>query len=441
MIDRAVFENKKVAFFTLGCKLNFSETSGVARFMLNAGFQRVNFSDKADVYVINTCSVTEIADKKCKQAIKRAVKKNPDAFVIVTGCFAQLKPGEISKIEGVDLILGSNEKMDVLEYLDSLDKKARPEVVSGDILKTKEFKPTYSSGDRTRCFLKIQDGCDYFCSYCTIPFARGLSRSGTIADTVEQAKEAIKTGAKEIVLTGVNIGDFGKHNGESFLGLIKELDKLDGVERYRISSIEPNLLTNEVIDFVAESEKFMPHFHVPLQSGSDTVLKLMKRKYDTKLFADRIDYIRKKLPHAFIGVDVITGVRGETEELYRETVDFVNSIDYSQLHVFTYSERPDTQALKIKEVVPVEVRKERSRELHELSEKKMLEFYKRFLGTEAKVLFEKTEQDGEMFGFTENYIRVSVPYDKNLVNQIRDVRLQFLSFNGGSIVGKIISQI
>ncbi len=441
MIDRAVFENKKVAFFTLGCKLNFSETSGVARTMLNAGFQRVSFSEKADVYVINTCSVTEIADKKCKQAIKRAVKKNPDAFVIVTGCFAQLKPGAVSEIDGVDLILGSNEKMDVLEYLDGLDKKKKPEVVAGDILKTKEFKPTYSSGDRTRCFLKIQDGCDYFCSYCTIPFARGLSRSGTIKDTVEQAKEAIKTGAKEIVLTGVNIGDFGKNNGESFFGLIKELDKLDGVERYRISSIEPNLLTNEVIDFVEGSEKFMPHFHVPLQSGSDTVLKLMKRKYDTRLFADRIEYIRKRLPHAFIGVDVITGVRGETEELYRETVDFVNSIDYSQLHVFTYSERPDTQALKIKEVVPVEVRKERSRELHEISEKRTLEFYKKFLGTEMKVLFEKTEQDGEMFGFTENYIRVSVPFDQSLVNRIRDVRLQFLSFDRESIVGKIITEI
>lgn len=438
MIDRAVFENKKVAFFTLGCKLNFSETSGVARSMLDAGFQRVNFNEIADVYVINTCSVTEIADKKCKQAIKRAVKKNPEAFVIVTGCFAQLKPGEISKIDGVDLILGSNEKMDVLEYLDSLDKKARPEIVSGEILKTKDFKPTYSSGDRTRCFLKIQDGCDYFCSYCTIPFARGLSRSGTIADTVAQAKEAIGTGAKEIVLTGVNIGDFGKYNGESFLGLIKELDKLDGVERYRISSIEPNLLTNEVIDFVAGSERFMPHFHIPLQSGSDTVLKLMKRKYDTKLFAARIEYIREKLPHAFIGVDVITGVRGETEELYRETVDFVNSIDYSQLHVFTYSERPDTQALKIKEVVPVEVRKERSRELHGISEKKTRAFYKMFLGTEAKVLFEKTEQDGEMFGFTENYLRVSVPYDKRLVNRIKNVRLQFLSFDGESVTGKII---
>ncbi len=438
MIDRTVFENKKVAFFTLGCKLNFSETSGIARQMLNAGFQRVNFNDKADVYVINTCSVTEIADKKCRQAIKRAVKKNPDAFVIVTGCFAQLKPGDISEIDGVDLILGSNEKMDVLEYLDGIGKKNKPEIIAGDILKTKEFKPTYSSGDRTRCFLKIQDGCDYFCSYCTIPFARGLSRSGTIEDTVGQAKEAIKTGAKEIILTGVNIGDFGKANGEDFLGLIKELDKLDGVERYRISSIEPNLLTNEIIDFVAVSDKFMPHFHIPLQSGSDDILKLMKRKYGTALFASRIDYIRKKIPYAFIGVDVITGVRGETEALYRETLDFIKNIDYSQLHVFTYSERPDTQALKIREVVPMEERKERSRELHEVSEKKTREFYKKFLGTEAKVLFEKAEQDGEMFGFTENYIRVAVPYDENLVNKIKDVRLQFLSFDGEYVAGKII---
>lgn len=439
MIDRTVFENKKVAFFTLGCKLNFSETSGIARTMLEAGFQRVNFNEKADVYVINTCTVTEIADKKCKQAIKRAVKKNPDAFVIVAGCFAQLKPGDISKIEGVDLILGSNEKMDVLEHLDGLSKKQKPEVSVGDILKTKEFKPTYSSGDRTRCFLKIQDGCDYFCSYCTIPFARGLSRSGTIAETVEQAQKAIKTGAKEIILTGVNIGDFGRMNGESFLGLIKELDKLEGVERYRISSIEPNLLTNEIIDFVAQSEKFMPHFHIPLQSGSDKILKLMKRKYDTALFASRIEHIRKMIPHAFIGVDVITGVRGETGELYRETVEFIQKIDYSQLHVFTYSERPDTQALKIQEVVPVEERKQRSRELHEISEKKTTEFYKKFLSTEAKVLFEKTEQDGEMFGFTENYIRVAVPYNAGLVNQIKNVRLQFLSFDGESVVGKLIS--
>ena len=337
MIDRAVFENKRVAFFTLGCKLNFSETSGVARSMLDAGFQRVNFNDIADVYVINTCSVTEIADKKCKQAIRRAVKKNPAAFVIVTGCFAQLKPGDISRIEGVDLILGSNEKMDVMKYIGDLNKNQTPDVISGEIMKTQEFKPTFSSGDRTRCFLKIQDGCDYFCSYCTIPFARGLSRSDTIANTVKQAEEAIKTGAKEIILTGVNIGDFGKGNGESFLVLIKELDKLEGVDRYRISSIEPNLITNEVIDFVAQSDKFMPHFHIPLQSGSDDILKLMKRKYDRALFANRISYIKQRIPHAFIGVDVITGVRGETDKHYRETVGFLEKIDFSQLHVFTYS--------------------------------------------------------------------------------------------------------
>jgi threonylcarbamoyladenosine tRNA methylthiotransferase MtaB len=406
--------------------------------MLNAGFQKVNFNEVADVYVINTCTVTEIADKKCKQAIRRAVKKNRDAYVIVTGCFAQIKPGDISKIEGVDLILGSNEKLDVLHYLEDLNKKKTPEVITGDILKTKEFKPTYSSGDRTRCFLKIQDGCDYFCSYCTIPFARGLSRSGTIEATVEQAKEAIKTGAKEIILTGVNIGDFGRHNGESFYGLIRELDKLEGVERYRISSIEPNLITNEIINFVAQSRKFMPHFHIPLQSGSDAILKLMKRKYDTSLFASRIEYIRKVLPDAFIGVDVITGVRGETKQLYRETVKFLEGIDYSQLHVFTYSERPDTQALRIDEVVPVEERKERSRELHEISEKKTREFYKRFIGNEAKVLFEKTMHDGEIYGFTENYLRVGVKYDEELINQIRNVKLQLLAFDGESITGRLI---
>jgi len=435
MIDRAVFENKRVAFFTLGCKLNFSETSGVARSMLDAGFQRVNFNDKADVYVINTCTVTEIADRKCKQAIRRAVKKNPAAFVIVTGCFAQLKPGDISTIEGVDLILGSNEKMDVMKYLGDLNKKNTPDVIRGEILKTKEFKPTFSSGDRTRCFLKIQDGCDYFCSYCTIPFARGLSRSDTVANTVKQAEEAIKTGAKEIILTGVNIGDFGKGNGESFLDLIKELDRLNGVERYRISSIEPNLITNEVIDFVAQSDKFMPHFHIPLQSGSDDILKLMKRKYDTTLFANRINYIKQRIPHAFIGVDVITGVRGETDTLYGETVKFLEKIDFSQLHVFTYSERPDTQALAIKEVVPIEERKRRSKELHELSEKKKSMFYKSFVGTGVKVLFEKNVHDGEIYGFTENYIRVGVAADEALVNTIRDVKLQILSFDGESISG------
>ncbi len=438
MIDSTVFENKKVAFFTLGCKLNFSETSGVARAMLDAGFQRVNYSEIADVYIINTCSVTEIADKKCKQAIKRAVKKNPAAFVIVTGCFAQLKPGDISKIDGVDLILGSNEKMDVLKYLGDMNKRSTPKIISGEILKSKLFKPTFSSGDRTRCFLKIQDGCDYFCTYCTIPFARGLSRSGTIASTVKQAEEAVKTGAKEIILTGVNIGDFGKGTDESFLGLIKELDKLEGVERYRISSIEPNLLTNEVIDFVAESNKFMPHFHVPLQSGSDAVLKLMKRKYDTALFASRINYIKNRVPHAFIGIDVITGVRGETDSLYLETLDFLEKIDYSQLHVFTYSERPGTQALTIDEVVPVDERKRRSKELHQQSEKRRRSFYKSFLGSEAKVLFEKNIHDGEIYGFTENYIRVGVASDKRLINNVRKVKLQILSFDGESITGRLI---
>ena len=438
MIDRFVFEQKKVAFFTGARTRTTKATSAVARSMLEAGFQRVTFNDKADVYIINTCSVTEIADKKCKQAIRRAVKKNPDAFVIVTGCFAQLKPGDISKIEGVDLILGSNEKMDVMKYLGDLNKNRTPNIISGDILKTKQFKPTFSSGDRTRCFLKIQDGCDYFCSYCTIPLARGLSRSDTIANTVKQAEEAIKTGAKEIILTGVNIGDFGKGNGESFLGLIKELDKLKGVDRYRISSIEPNLLTNEVIDFVARSKKFMPHFHVPLQSGSNDILKLMKRKYDAALFANRIDYIRKKIPHAFIGVDVITGVRGETERLYRETISFLEKIDFSQLHVFTYSERPNTQALKINEVVSIEDRKRRSKELHMLSEQRVNSFYKSFLGTEALVLFEKSNHDGEIFGYTHNYIRVGVPYNENLVNKIVRIRLQFMSFDGESVVGKLI---
>jgi threonylcarbamoyladenosine tRNA methylthiotransferase MtaB len=439
MIDQTVFENKKVAFYTLGCKLNFSETSGVSRSMLNEGFQKVNFAEKADVYVINTCSVTELADKKAKQIIKKAAKTNPSAFIVVTGCFAQLKPEDVSHIEGVDLVLGSNEKFDILQHLGNLDKRNTPDIVSGNILKSKEFKPTFSAGDRTRSFLKIQDGCDYFCSYCTIPMARGLSRSDTIQNTIQQAQMAIKTGAKEIILTGVNIGDFGKNHNESFYELIQALDKLDGVDRFRISSIEPNLLSHEMIEFVANSKKFMPHFHLPLQSGSDTVLKLMKRKYDTQLFKDRVNTIRSILPHAFIGVDVIVGLRGETKALFQETVKFLENLDFSQLHVFTYSERPNTQALKIDGEVPIHERKERSKSLHELSDKKTRAFYKQHLGTEALVLFEKEKHDGYLNGFTENYIRIEAPYDTTLFNQIKRIRLNSLSLTGDAVSCSIIS--
>lgn len=440
MIDQTVFEQKKVAFYTLGCKLNFSETSNVARQMQEAGFQKVGYHQVADVYVINTCSVTDLSDKKCRNAIKKAVRQNPNAFVVVTGCYAQLKPGEIAGIEGVDLILGSNEKTDILQHLDSLEKNGKPRIVAGEILKDKVFKPSFSSGDRTRSFLKIQDGCDYFCSYCTIPLARGTSRSDSVANTVEQAREAAQRGAKEIILTGVNIGDFGRKNGESFLELIRALETVEGVERYRISSIEPNLLTEQIIDFVASSRKFMPHFHIPIQSGCNEVLKLMKRKYNRELFASRVNHIKTVIPHAFIGVDVIVGVNGETEAYFQETLDFLTGIEASQLHVFTYSERPNTQALKIEGKVPVPERQRRSHLLLELSEQKRLGFYKQHLGLEAPVLFESTNHEGIMHGFTNNYIKVEVPFDRKLVNTIQTVVMKSLTLDKQAIHAEIKPQ-
>ncbi|MBS2213549.1 tRNA (N(6)-L-threonylcarbamoyladenosine(37)-C(2))-methylthiotransferase MtaB [Carboxylicivirga mesophila] len=437
MIDNSVFENKKVAFHTFGCKLNFSETSTVARTMVEAGFAKVDISEPADVYLFNTCSVTELADKKCKQVIRKAIKQNPNAFIVVTGCFAQLKPEDVSKIEGVDLVLGSNEKFDILQYIEDFKKGNGAEVHAGQIGENKEFKPSYSFGDRTRCFLKVQDGCDYFCSYCTIPFARGRSRSDTIANTIEQAKKAAEGGAKEIILTGVNIGDFGKGTDENFFQLVQQLEKVEGIERFRISSIEPNLLTDEIIAFVAASKKFMPHFHIPLQSGSDKVLKLMKRKYDTQLFRSKIERIKELIPHAFIGVDVIVGVRGESEEEFKITHQFLADLDISQLHVFTYSERPNTQALKIDEVVPIPVRKERSKILHELSEKKTRHFYKTYIGEEMPVLFEGAEHGGMINGFTPNYIKVEVPYDSELSNSIKDVKLRHLSLDTLNMTGQL----
>lgn len=438
MIDNSVFENKKVAFHTFGCKLNFSETSTVARTMIEAGFAKVDISESADVYLFNTCSVTELADKKCKQVIRKAIKKNPNAFIVVTGCFAQLKPDDVSKIEGVDLVLGSNEKFDILQYINDFKKGDDVEIHAGKIGSNKEFKPSYSFGDRTRCFLKVQDGCDYFCSYCTIPFARGRSRNDTISNTVEQAQKAAANGAKEIILTGVNIGDFGQGNGESFLQLIKVLEKVDSIQRFRISSIEPNLLTDEIIEFVAESNKFMPHFHIPLQSGSDNVLKLMKRKYDTALFRSKINRIKELVPDAFIGVDVIVGVRGESEEDFKITHDFLADLEISQLHVFTYSERPNTQALKIQDVVPVSIRKERSRILHQLSDKKFRAYYKDYIGQTRSVLFEGTENDGMINGFTDNYIKVEVPFKKLLGNTIQRVKLKHLSFDSLNMIGELI---
>ncbi|WP_430812102.1 MULTISPECIES: tRNA (N(6)-L-threonylcarbamoyladenosine(37)-C(2))-methylthiotransferase MtaB [unclassified Carboxylicivirga] len=438
MIDNSVFENKKVAFHTFGCKLNFSETSTVARTMMEAGFAKVDISEAADVYVFNTCSVTELADKKCKQVIRKAIKQNPDAFVVVTGCFAQLKPDDVSNIEGVDLVLGSNEKFDILQYLEDCKKTDHAEIHAGEIGKNKTFKPSFSFGDRTRCFLKVQDGCDYFCSYCTIPFARGRSRSDTVARTVEQARKAAAGGAREIILTGVNIGDFGKANGESFYELVQALDTIESIDRFRISSIEPNLLTDEIIRFVAASSKFMPHFHIPLQSGSDKVLKLMKRKYDTALFKQKIEAIKALMPHAFIGVDVIVGVSGESDDDFAETHQFLSDLPISQLHVFTYSERPNTQALKIEEVVPVAARKERSKVLHALSDKMTRYFYKQFVGQQMPVLFEGAEHDGMINGFTPNYIKVAVPYKGSLSNTIKSVKLKHLSLGNSSMDGELI---
>lgn len=438
MIDQSVFEEKKVAFYTLGCKLNFSETSSISRQMQDAGFRKVGYNQVADVYVINTCSVTDLSDKKCRNAIKRAIRQNPNAYVVVTGCYAQLKPGEIAGIEGVDLILGSNEKTDILQHLQSINKNGKARIVAGNILKDKEFKPSFSSGDRTRTFLKVQDGCDYFCSYCTIPLARGTSRSDSVANTVEQARRAVARGAREIVLTGVNIGDFGSKNGESFFQLIKELEKVEGVERFRISSIEPNLLTDEIIDFVATSKKIMPHFHIPIQSGSNEVLEIMKRKYNRELFASRVAHIKAVMPHAFIGVDVIVGVNGETEEHFNATYEFLKAVDASQLHVFTYSERANTQAVKMPGKVDIHERHRRSQILLELSEQKRLNFYKKHISQKALVLFESSNHDGMMDGFTENYIKVEVPYNAELANTVRMVELKSFSFDKQAISSILI---
>lgn len=424
MIDKLLFLEKKVAFHTLGCKLNFSETSTIARSLMSEGFTKVKYDEFADVYVINTCSVTEIADKKCRQAIKKAIKQNENAFVVVTGCFAQLKPDSVSKIPGVDLVLGSNEKFKISDYLGDLQKKASGEIHAGEITTNKEFFPSYSMGDRTRTFLKVQDGCDYYCSYCTIPLARGKSRNADVKTTVELARKAAKEGAKEIILTGVNIGDFGKSTNENFLDLIKGLNEVDEINRFRISSIEPNLLTDEIIEYVSDSEKFMPHFHIPLQSGSNKVLALMKRKYNRELFAQRVEKIKSLLPHAFIGVDVIVGVRGETDVHFNDALKFINELEISQLHVFTYSERPNTKALTIDHVVPISERKLRSQILHQLSDKKTRYFYNQFVGKTAKVLFEGSNNNGMMNGFTENYLKVNIPYDEAFKNQIKEVKLK-----------------
>ncbi|MDL2322517.1 tRNA (N(6)-L-threonylcarbamoyladenosine(37)-C(2))-methylthiotransferase MtaB [Bacteroidales bacterium OttesenSCG-928-A17] len=433
MIDNSQFENKKAAYFTLGCKLNFAETSSLGRKLAEMGIRKVRPGEMADICVVNTCSVTELADKKCRQAIRRIKKQHPAAYMIVTGCYAQLKPETVAAIEGVDLVLGSNQKMDIPELLQSKES-AGSLIETGNtsslhenrvipIKDIRSFVPSCSADDRTRHFLKVQDGCDYYCSYCTIPFARGRSRNGKIADLVQMAEKAGREGGKEIVLTGVNIGDFGKSTGETFFELIKALDEVETVDRFRISSIEPNLLTDEILNFVANSKRFMPHFHIPLQSGSDAVLKLMRRRYDTALFASKVHKIKELMPDAFIGIDVIVGSRGETDILFDETFVFLENLPFSQLHVFTYSERPGTQALKIEPVVDVQTKQFRSKRLLDLSDIRTVDFYRSQIGTEHKVLFEHTKRSGKMHGFTENYVRVESNYDINCINKLIPVTL------------------
>lgn len=423
MIDHNIFENKLAAYLTLGCKLNFAETSTIGKQLTEIGIRKVRKGEIADICVINTCSVTDLADKKCRQAIRKMIKKYPDAFVVVTGCYAQLKPEDIASIEGVDLILGAEQKLDVVKHLDGLRKKDKGVIFTTKTNDIKLFIPSCSQDDRTRYFLKVQDGCDYFCSYCTIPYARGRSRNGTIISLVKQAEEVAKKGGKEIVLTGVNIGDFGKTTNETFFDLIKALDEVDGIVRYRISSIEPNLLTDEIIDFVSKSKRFAPHFHLPLQSGSDDVLKLMKRKYDTALFRHKIIKIKETMPDAFIGVDVIVGTRGETDEYFENSRRFIEDLNISQLHVFTYSERPNTQALKIEHEVNPKTKHARCRQLLDISDKKLYDFYESQKGTIRKVLFENTQYEGKMYGFTENYIKVECDYNDDKSNTIEDVLL------------------
>lgn len=420
-----MFEDKKVAFYTLGCKLNFTETSSIVAELLQLGFRKAMKDEVADVCIINTCTVTDSADKKCRQAIHKIVRRNPDAYIIVVGCYAQLKSKEIKAIAGVDLVLGANDKFKI-PFILQTEGLVSDAVICSD---TKCLTPFYSSSsadDRTRHFLKVQDGCDYFCSYCTIPFARGRSRNGKMSDLVESANKIAQAGGKEIVLTGVNIGDFGKSTGETFFDLIKALDEVEGIERFRISSIEPNLLTDEIIDFVAGSKRFAPHFHIPLQSGSDAVLKLMRRRYDTALFAKKIDKIKSIMPNAFIGVDVIVGMRGETNEFFDEAYNFIKGLNVSQLHVFSYSERAQTQALKIEPKVTMEEKKRRSKLLLELSNVKLRNFYNGQLNSSHLVIWESTKHAGNMCGFTENYVKVVAPYDAKKINSIQQVLLNSL---------------
>nr|WP_314476215.1 tRNA (N(6)-L-threonylcarbamoyladenosine(37)-C(2))-methylthiotransferase MtaB [uncultured Prevotella sp.] len=449
MIDTAAFQGKTAKFYTLGCKLNFSETSTFARTLYNMGVREAKKTEQADICLINTCSVTEVADHKCRQIIHRMVRQNPGAFVIVTGCYAQLESATVAKIEGVDLVLGSNEKADLVQYLSDAWNKvdtAKEETSEGEYhtVKTKDiksFQASCSRGNRTRYFLKVQDGCNYFCTYCTIPFARGFSRNPTIQSLVAQAEEAAREGGKEIVLTGVNIGDFGKTTGESFLDLVKALDKVEGIQRFRISSLEPDLIDDELIAYCAESRAFMPHFHIPLQSGSDEVLELMHRRYDTALFARKIKLIKEKMPDAFIGVDVMVGSRGERPEYFEDCYNFLDSLPVTQLHVFPYSERPGTAALSIPYVVDDREKKHRAHKLLKLSDEKTRAFYSEHIGQEADVLFEKAARGKAMHGFTDNYIRVELSPDQakeEYDNQILRVRLGEFNFDQSSLKAELL---
>ncbi len=419
-------EKRSVAFHTLGCKLNFSETSTLSRLLENEGFEKKDFDDRADVYVINTCSVTDNADKECRQLVRRIQRKAPESLVVITGCYAQLKPQEIAGIEGVDLVLGAAEKFNIARHLKELTKNDSAKICSCDIAEVTGFNASFSINDRTRTFLKVQDGCDYSCSFCTIPMARGKSRSDAIENVVRNAEQLAETGVKEIVLTGVNLGDFGKgpfgnkKHEENFFELVKALEKSDGIERYRISSIEPNLLTNEIIEFVANSDKFMPHFHIPLQSGSNAILALMRRRYKKELYTERVNLIKTLMPHCAIGVDVIVGFPGETEEHFMETYNFLHDLDVSYLHVFTYSERQNTLAAEMKDAVPVNIRNERNKELRNLSYMKMSEHTRRHIGQTRKVLFEGHAKNAMMEGYTDNYIRINAPLKTEWINQIVD---------------------
>jgi threonylcarbamoyladenosine tRNA methylthiotransferase MtaB len=415
--------SKTAAFYTLGCKLNFSETSTISRDLEDEGYAKIDFELGADIYIINTCSVTDQADKKCRNIVRKALKYNPNAFIIVIGCYAQLKPEEISTIEGVDLVLGAQEKFNIGKYLDDTNKKNKPVLLNQSIKNVKTFYPGYSMGDRTRSFFKVQDGCNYFCSFCTIPLARGKSRSGSISQTIEKAKEIGRSEVKEVVLTGINLGDFGYGTNENFFQLIKELEQLNGIYRYRISSIEPDLLSEEIIQFVNSSNKFVPHFHIPLQSGSDYLLKKMRRKYDTDLYSSRIRLIKKLMPHACIGVDVIVGFPGETEEEFNKTTEYLKSLPISYLHVFTYSERANTNAPKMNDVVPMDVRRKRSKQLRILSLKLKLKFYNENIGYKGRVLLESKEENN-LIGFTENYIKVKIPFEDKMINTIQEVRIE-----------------